>query len=908
MTQETMTTTSRQIRESFLRFYEKRGHRIVRSSSLVPAGDPTLLFNNAGMNQFKNVFTGRETREYTRAVSSQKCMRVSGKHNDLEQVGRTSRHHTFFEMLGNFSFGDYFKEEAIASAWELMTDVWKLPVDRLWLTVFGGSGTFDADTEAEAIWKRQKAVAPGKILRFGEADNFWRMGETGPCGPCSEIHYDHGADVGCGRPGCGPSCECDRFVELWNLVFMQFEQKADGAVVPLPAPSIDTGMGLERVTAVIQGVPSNYDTDLFRPLLQAVAAAAGVPYGAGAGTDVSMRVIADHLRASAFLVADGVVPSNDKRGYVLRRILRRAIRHGQNLGFAEPFLHKLVGKVAETMGNTYPELLESGSIATTLILREEDQFLRTLTIATSTLDGEIRAQEEAGKEKVLPGDVVFRLYDTFGLPLDLAREIAAEKGFAVDEAGFEREMEGQRQRARRSWQGGGDGTGHATGRGAPLVIAPGTAPASEFCGYAATRLPDCGIVLIAPVSGAAAPEHPDRLREGESGWLVLDRTPFYAESGGQVGDTGFLAGPEGTAEVGDTHAIAPGVNAHKVKILDGTLAVGHRVTAEVDGRRRRATMRNHTATHLLHAALREIVGTHVKQAGSLVAPERLRFDFSHFQGLDPAAVREIEDLVNEKILEDIELASDVMPIDEAIRTGAMALFGEKYGSRVRVIRIGDFSIELCGGTHTARTGEIGPFRLLGEKGISSGVRRIEALTGEAALRRMQEESDLLRRLEHAVGVPRPELVDGIEKRILHGKTLQKEIERLRMKLAEGPREGAAEEIREVGGAKVVARRVDGLSQPEMRALADSLKKKIRSGVVILGRAEEEKVSLLVAVTDDLVQRVHAGKLVRKLAERVGGGGGGRADMAEAGGRKPEALDEAIRSGIDEASESLGRTP
>jgi len=904
-----MTTSSRQTRESFLRFFEKRGHRVVRSSSLVPAGDATLLFTNAGMNQFKNVFTGRETREYTRAASSQKCMRVSGKHNDLEQVGRTSRHHTFFEMLGNFSFGDYFKEEAIAYAWELMTVEMAISKERLWLTVFGGSEAFEPDLEAETIWKKQPGVRADRILRYGEADNFWRMGDTGPCGPCSEIHYDHGPGIGCGRPECDPSCECDRYVELWNLVFMQFEQRADGSVARLPAPSIDTGMGLERVSAVLQGVPSNYDTDLFLPILHATAEAAETRYGGSEARDVSLRVIADHLRACAFLVADGVVPSNDKRGYVLRRILRRAIRHGQLLGFKEPFLHKLIQTVEQTMGTTYPELRESAEVARTLVAREEEQFLRTLSAAASTLESEFEKIAAAGGGRVLPGAIVFRLYDTYGLPLDLAREIAAERGFTVDEAGFEREMEAQRERARRSWLGGPGGDDAAgRGKGAPLVFAAGAAgelPRSEFCGYAATRLEDCEIVWIGPPAEGGDGSRLDRLRVGEKGRVLLDRTPFYGESGGQQGDTGFLAGPDGVAEVTDAQVLVQGVNVHFVTVIEGAIAVGQKVTAEVDPRRRRSTMRNHTATHLLHAALRELVGTHVKQAGSLVAPDRLRFDFSHFQGLDPGAVREIEDLVNEKILEDIELSSEVMAIDDAIRAGAMALFGEKYGERVRVIRIGEFSIELCGGTHTARTGEIGPFRLVSEKGVSAGVRRVEALTGESALRRMQEEADLLRRVEHAVGVPRPGLLEGIEKKLAHGKSLQKEIERLRMKLAEGAGGRAGgEEVAEVGSATIVARRVDGLSQAEMRSLADSLRQKIRSGVVILGRAEDEKVSLLISVTSDLVSKVHAGNLVRRLAEIVGGGGGGRADMAEAGGRLPQHLDEAIRAGLSEARQTL----
>jgi alanyl-tRNA synthetase len=914
-----MKMTSRETREAFLKYFEGRGHRVVRSSSLIPANDPTLLFTNAGMNQFKDVFTGREKRDNSRATTSQKCLRVSGKHNDLEQVGRTSRHHTFFEMLGNFSFGDYFKKEAIGYAWDLITVGYGLPIERLWLTVFGGSESFAPDTEAEELWKRQPGVDPSRVLRYGEKDNFWRMGDTGPCGPCSEIHYDHGPDIGCGRPECDPSCDCDRFVELWNLVFMQFEQRADGTVVGLPAPSIDTGMGLERISAVQQGYANNYDTDLFRPILDAVASAAGTEYRRDDATDVSLRVIADHLRAAAFLIADGVVPSNDKRGYVLRRVLRRAIRHGQLLGFKEPFLHRHVGKVAETMGGTYPELFESAGVIQTLVHREEEQFLRTLSIGTQTLEAEMEKRAAGGSaDKVLPGDVAFRLYDTFGLPLDLTRDIAAERGFTVDETGFEREMEAQRTRARSSWKGGAaarEKKGAAHGFPKKLLK-------KNFAGYKASASERPIAVLGAPelpvkmegarvlaltkrVNDPQPPIETDRLLAGEVGQVLLDRTPFYGESGGQVGDTGFLVGPDGSAEVTDTQVLTPGVNVLTVRVIEGALAIDQSLSAEVDARRRRATMRNHTATHLLHAALRDLVGTHVKQAGSLVAPDRLRFDFSHFQPLDGGAVREIEDLVNEKILEDIPLTSEVMPIDKAIRAGAMALFGEKYGEKVRVIRAGDFSVELCGGTHTSRTGEIGPFRLVSEKGISSGVRRVEALTGENAIRRMQDESDLLRRLEQTIGVPRPDLVEGVEKKLSQTRTLQKEIEGLRLKLAQGGGGTAAkEETAEANGATIVGRRVDGMSQAEMRSLADSLKQRIRSGVVILGRAEDSKVSLLVSVTGDLSPRVHAGNLVRRLAEMVGGGGGGRADMAEAGGRKPELLDEAIRTGVVEARETL----
>ncbi len=885
--------TSGEIRRTFLAFFEERGHAIVRSSPLVPVGDPTLLFTNAGMNQFKAVLLGEETREPPRAVSSQKCLRVSGKHNDLEQVGRTPRHHTFFEMLGNFSFGDYFKDDAVAWCWELLTGRFGLPKERLWATVFSGEGALPPDTEAEALWRGKIGIPAERFRRYGAADNFWSMGDTGPCGPCSEVHWDHGAQVGCGRAECEPSCPCGRFVELWNLVFMQFNRSADGTLRPLPRPNIDTGMGLERVTSVLQKVMSNYETDLFRPLIAGVEARCGHEYGRRAERDVSMQVIADHLRATVFLVSDGVVPSNDKRGYVLRRLVRRAILHGRRLGLMDPFLHDMTGLVGERMGGAYPELLETADLIRTVVLREEEQFSRTLSRGVVLLEAAIAAAREGGRT-VIPGADLFKLHDTFGLPLDLARDLAEQHGMTVDEAGFESEMAAQRARARKSWTGGGpaegsSAAGHTRG-GEP----------TRFLGYGTLSLDGARIVDVRK-DGAAV----NKLTAGETGEVLLDATPFYPEGGGQVGDAGHLSGAHGAARVSDTRAAGAGFIAHTVTVSEGDLTPGDPVRAEVDTRRRRSAMRNHTATHLVHAALREVLGTHVKQAGSLVAPDRLRFDFSHFQPIDDATLQAIEDLVNEQILEDVPCETDRMPLDEAIRAGALAMFGEKYSAIVRVLRIGDFSFELCGGTHVTRTGQIGVFKFTQERGISSGVRRIEALTGAGAVARFSEDAALLRGVESRLGAPRPELLEGLEKRLAAAKTLSRELEKLRLEMARGQAPSASERSESVGPHRIVARRADGLSGAEMRALADSLKQQIGSGVVLLARADGDKASLLAAVTADLTGRVQAGRLVGQMAPVVGGRGGGRPDLAEAGGRETGRLDEALDAGLAAAREALG---
>jgi len=878
--------TSREIRTAFLAFFAERGHRVVPSSPLVLPTDPTLLFANAGMNQFKDVFTGRERRDYRRAVSSQKCLRVSGKHNDLEMVGRTPRHHTFFEMLGNFSFGDYFKTDALGWAWELTRDVWGIPEERLWVTVFGGSESAEPDDEAFALWRDHVGVRAERILQLGEKDNFWRMGETGPCGPCSEIHVDLGEHLKSVEGESTPATDDRRFLEIWNLVFMQFDQLAEGGLRRLPAPSIDTGMGLERIASVLEGHDSNYDTDLFRPLIDAAAHRARTAYGRSADADFSLRVIADHARALCFLVADGIVPANDKRGYVLRRLVRRAIRHGRKLGIEGPFLDEVTPVVLELLGGVYPELVAARHAIVEVGRREEERFADTLAAGITLLD-EALARHTAGESRdEFPGEELFKLYDTFGMPLDVAQDMVQERGLKLDVAGFERELEAQRARARASWKGGRKGQ---TGRvWAPLQ----DGIKSAFEGYGATRIDAARVLAVVRGDGPV-----EALAAGEDGEIVLSATPFYAEAGGQVGDTGTLVGESGRAGVLDTQRVAPGVIAHRVRLEAGRIAVGDDVRAEVDGARRDAIRRNHTATHLLHAALREVVGPHVKQAGSLVAPDRLRFDFSHFAALSDRALADIEGLANRKILEDVAVEAEEMGLDDALRSGAMALFGEKYGERVRVVSIGEFSKELCGGTHTARTGEIGLLKLTEEHGVASGTRRVEAVTGEGSLDRFRRWEGLVRRLEGELSVPGDGLLVELEKRLEHARSLQKEIDRLRMRSVRDDLERKASEPEVVGGVKVIAHRVDGLSPQEMRVVADDLRHRLGSGVVILGRAEGEKASLLVAVTEDLKHRLAAGAMIRELARIIGGGGGGRSDLAEAGGKDPSRLDEAVREGV-----------
>jgi len=869
--------TANEIRASFLEFFRSHDHRVVQSSPLVPGDDPTLLFTNAGMNQFKDVFLGREKREYARAASSQKCMRVSGKHNDLDNVGPSHRHHTFFEMLGNFSFGNYFKEDAISFAWTLLTGVWKMPPEQLVVSIFKGENGIPRDDEAYDIWR--KFVAADRIMELGADDNFWQMGETGPCGRCSEIYFVRGTGT-------------DPEIEIWNNVFMEFERSAGGVLAPLPAPSIDTGMGLERITAVLQGKDSNYDTDLFTPILAAIGDLAGVKYGAKADADVSMRVVADHLRATTFLIGDGVLPSNEFRGYVLRKIMRRAMRHGKHLGLTDPFLHSLVGVLAQAMGQAYPGLRAYRDTVEKTILAEEHRFEAVLVDGLPRLEGEIARTIEAGA-RVLPGDAAFRLYDTFGIPYDFIEDTAATSGVSVDKPGFDVAMEAQRGKARaQSAFGGKTADAFAMGDEAALKNA-----GDRFEGYTNTRL--TGQPVLALFDEARQPV--DRLTAGASGYVALAATPFYLESGGQVSDVGRIVNDAtgATADVSGLSKIRPGLpRAHRVRVTTGTLAVRDIVTAEVDADLRDATRRNHTATHLLHAALRQALGTHVKQAGSLVAPDRLRFDFVHFQPVTPDERDRIERVVNSQIVRNTTVDTQIRSTEEAIAAGAMALFGEKYGDTVRVVSVPGFSLELCGGTHVRATGDIGFFVVVSEGGVAAGVRRMEALTGLGAVAWVMERRAAMARIVGALHAHEDQAVEVIEKLQGEVKKLTREATQLKTKLAMGggaaSGHAAGDDVVDVAGVKLARRRVEGLDKNALRGLADSLKAQIQSGVVVIGSSNEGTVQLVVSVTADLVGRVKAGQLVKELAPIVGGGGGGRPDFAEAGGKQPEKIDEMLR--------------
>ena len=996
--------TGSQIRRKFLDFFIAKGHREVHSSSLVPHNDPTLLFTNAGMNQFKDVFLGLEKRDYVRATSSQKCVRAGGKHNDLENVGFTNRHHTFFEMLGNFSFGDYFKKDAIAYAWELITskEWFGIEKGKLYVTIFNGEGGVPRDAEAHDLWVEQ-GVAKDRIFEAGLKDNFWQMGDTGPCGPCSEIHYDMGArasDQGHGVSGdaCAFPCDCGRYVEIWNLVFMQFDRDASGKLNPLPKPSIDTGMGLERVTAVLQGVISNYETDLFVPLIKKAAELTGAsnlrvgadalvrpteqdsakasgaslrrtgegsrPHvdsaarvdSAGHRSAASLRVIADHSRAATFLISDGVLPSNEGRGYVLRKIIRRAITHGRLLGQTKPFLHEMVFAVRDQMQDTYPELRGGSDRVSKAVLAEESRFSHTIDLGLRRLYEETAKQAwpvyERFQEKIdrvrgkassapfypllwtglgerlpevikwavgeldkwvhvsvtLDGATAFKLYDTFGLPRDFIEDVCRDLGISLDEAGFDRAMAGQRERARASWKGATKQTANPAYQ---------QLPKSEFEGYRQTRSENCEVLaIIRDGQGVQG------LKAGEEGEVILDHTPFYAESGGQVGDRGTLYSDElntVVAEVKGCYYPVQGVRAHQVvakavpasrteskappyenRVGWGTLKVGDKVDAVVDTDVRESTMRNHTATHLLHAGLREILGKHVKQAGSLVAPGHLRFDFSHFTAVEDEELQDIEDMINKEVLRNVrvETIADV-PIDVAVNEyHAMALFGEKYGDRVRVVKIGEFSTELCGGTHTAATGEIGLIKILKEGSVSSGVRRVEAVTGEGSLAHFRKDHELEEVVaglasREASESPAQALKLELDKKDAEIKRLARELDQVRMKSASSSVASAGEKIKEVRGVKVLAHRVDNLERAQMRTLVDQLRDKIGSGVVVLGSATDGNVALIVGVTKDLTSRIQAGKVIGPVAQKVGGKGGGRPDLAEAGGKDPEALDAAL---------------
>jgi len=863
------------IRQTFLDYFAAKNHKILPSSSLLPKDDPTILFTNAGMNQFKNIFLGLETRSYKRAATVQKCMRVSGKHNDLEQVGRTRKHHTFFEMLGNFSFGDYFKNDAIAFAWELMTDVFKFPKDRLYVTVY------EEDDEAFRIWNMEAGIPADRIFRLSKKDNFWAMGETGPCGPCSEIHYDMDPTYEEGTPLELIEKGSDRMVELWNLVFMQYVQDEKGVLHLLPSPSIDTGMGLERMAAALQGKTSNFETDLFMPLIAEICGLASREYPTHDELDVSVRLIADHARAIAFLIGDGIMPANDGRGYVLRRLVRRAFRHGNLLGIDRPFVYTLVGVVSDMVKDAYPELLSSLNFIAKMCRAEEERFAQTLASGLRYFHYYVKEAKQSGR-KTLGGEAAFKLYDTFGFPFDLSQELAQEERLTVDEEGFRRELGKQKERARQSWRGHVD---HKEQKAYEKIKWSGV----RFAGYGQERIPEAGVIALfkdgAPVS---------ELRAGEEGEAVLDVTPFYAEAGGQVGDTGLWKNPHFSAVVTDTFYPVPEIISHKIKVLFGIIKNGDKVEAAIDAQRRKAVRDNHTATHLLHASLRQVLGDHIKQAGSLVSVTRLRFDFTHFQALTGEEIRTIETLVNEKIRENIPVHIKETTLEEGTREGATAIFEEKYGEKVRMVAVGDFSKELCGGTHAPSTGEIGLFKIIEETSVAAGLRRIEALTGEEALSYIQETEGLVGEAILALHTSRKDLVAQIEKLKELVKEKEHEMKLLRQKMLQGTIEKPGEEMKTVKGVSVLVRKMEGLNAGEARSLADNFKQKIKSGVVVLGSAEEGKVFLVVGVTKDLTSRISAAEIIKPIASIVGGGGGGRPDFAQAGGTKIEELDKALK--------------
>ncbi|GAB2709484.1 alanine--tRNA ligase [Aliiglaciecola aliphaticivorans] len=856
-----MSKTTAEIRSAFLDYYANLGHQIVPSSSLVPADDPTLLFTNAGMNQFKDVFLGTETRKYNKAVSSQRCVRAGGKHNDLENVGYTARHHTFFEMMGNFSFGDYFKQKAIHYAWNFLTDVLGLPKEKLLVTIY------HEDDEAFDIWNKEIGIPAEKIIRIATSDNFWSMGDTGPCGPCSEIFYDHGEHIWGGPPG-SPEEDGDRFIEIWNLVFMQFNRTADGVMHPLPKPSIDTGMGLERISAIMQNVHSNYEIDIFQELIAAAAKIVGTKDL----EDKSLRVIADHIRSCAFLVCDGVMPSNEGRGYVLRRIIRRAVRHGYQLGAKDVFFYKLIDELGVQMGEAYPELIAQKPVLEKVLRVEEEQFSRTLERGMTILN---EALSELQGE-VVPGELAFKLYDTYGFPADLTNDVAREKGFTIDQEGFDRAMAQQRERAQQASNFGKDynDTLHAK-------------TVSEFSGYE-LETDKAEVTELFGEKGAV-----EQLKAGESGIVVLSKTPFYAESGGQVGDTGILKGVSTEFKVTDTVKLNDAV-AHK-GIAQSDISLGDMVEAQVDGQRRTAIKLNHSATHLMHAALKTILGEHVNQKGSLVDAERLRFDFSHIEGVTAQQLEDIETLVNDQIRLNHRLNTKLMGLEEAKNAGAMALFGEKYDDDVRVVSMGPFSMELCGGTHVNQTGDIGLFKIVSESGIASGVRRIEAITGQAALKYVQDQGKLISKVSGLLKTDAVNLEGRLTTVVEHAKELEKELSKLKQKMAAQAGSDLASQTTDVKGVKVLSTKVEGVESKTLRTMVDDLKNQIGSGVIVLGLPADNKVSVIVGVTKDLVGKVKAGELVNYVASQVGGKGGGRPDMAQAGGSQPENLDTAINS-------------
>lgn len=868
--------TGSQIRQKFLVYFQNKDHRVIKSSSLAPQKDPTLLFTNAGMVQFKDVFLGLEKKDYSRAVTSQKCMRVSGKHNDLETVGRTARHHTFFEMLGNFSFGDYFKREAISMAWELITEVFGLPTSKLWITIY------QDDNEAFDIWNNLAGVPRDRIVRLGESSNFWAMGDVGPCGPCSEIHIDQGDSVGCGKADCGVECDCDRFLELWNLVFMQYERNDKGETKALPKPSIDTGMGLERISAVMQGVFSNYDSDLLRPIISMVEELSQREYKNDENHDISMRVIADHSRACCFLLGDGIMPSNEGRGYVLRRLIRRAARHGRLIGLDQPFLYRAIARVIDIMQGAYPELLSSEEYISKVILMEEERFANTLDQGLKLLNEAID-EVKAKRQIIIPGRVLFQLYDTYGFPLDLAQEIALDNDLTLDDKGFNELMENQRVRARAFWKGMAEEEVKATYR----QVLENSGP-TLFSGYHVLREEEASILALIK-NDQSIP----KATEGQSIEVILNKTSFYGEAGGQVGDQGFIEGDGFVLEVRDTKRPLPEVFVHQAIVKSGSVERGAKVIAEINSVRRRTIVLNHSATHLLHEVLRQVLGDHVKQSGSLVAPDRLRFDFTHFSAISERELTRIEELVNEKIRENLPVETARKSLDEALATGAMALFGEKYGEEVRIVKMGDFSMELCGGTHVYSTGEIGLFKITHESSIAAGIRRIEALTGETACNYVKQLESTLSEVREVLKATPGQAILKLKRMADHVKELEKEVRSLKAKLATGQIEAQGIETT-VDGIKVKSLILHDLDAKELRQQIDIVKDKIKSGVVVIGTTSEGKVALATGVTKDLTARIHAGDIVKEIATIVEGTGGGRADMAQAGGRNVGKLEEAIK--------------
>ncbi len=866
-----------EIRRLFLEYFEKHGHQVVKSSSLVPADDPSLLFTNAGMVQFKKVFLGEETRPYKRATTSQKCVRAGGKHNDLENVGYTARHHTFFEMLGNFSFGDYFKKEAIAFAWEFLTEYLELPKEKLWVTVF------EDDDEAAVMWPEITGISPDRVVRLGEEDNFWAMGDTGPCGPCSEILIDQGEEIGCGRPNCKVGCDCDRFLEIWNLVFMQFFRDESGNMTPLPDPCIDTGMGLERIAAVCQGKVNNFDTDLFAAIMRYQEQLSGKEYGASLGVDIAMRVIADHSRASAFLIADGVVPSNEGRGYVLRRIIRRAVRYGRVLGLTDPFMASVASVVCDEMQDVYPELESSRQFMQQVLHNEETRFAETLETGLNILDERIRELKEKNEQQ-LPGDFVFKLYDTYGLPIDIVQDVVKEQGADLDKEGYRKAREEQRKRSKNAHRS------TVTEKLPDIyrqLLSKGQGTA--FCGYE-TLTVDSTILTLLKDNEAF-----ESVQKGWEGELVAERTPFYAESGGQKGDTGVITTESGSAEVTDTVKRGDLI-VHLIKVMDGTLNQHHRARFSVREGRRMDIARNHTVTHLLHAALRQVLGDHVKQSGSLVAPDHLRFDFTHFSSLSQNELQQVEDVVNEKIRADLPVVTEVLSIEQALERGATALFGEKYGDQVRVVNIPDFSMELCGGTHLERTGQAGLFKITSESSVSAGLRRVEACTGRKAIALVHEMEQTIHHIAASLKCPITVVRDKVDALSSRVKQLEKELQAALFRRAAEGIDQMVEGAREINGIKVVASVVDVPDAKALRELGDRLRDRLKSGVVVLGAKNGNKALLLCVVTKDIAgKKCHAGNIIKKAAAIVGGGGGGRPDMAQAGGSQPEKIEQAVQA-------------